>query len=132
VTKGKRKYDTSPIDGKSKRQARNRRYYKADPDKWRTKSKKFRNIRRWECLTAYGGSPPRCQCKCGCAESRFQILEIHHLEEDGAEHRKLIGGSGALIFWLKKMGFPPGFVVLCPSCHVAITRIGHCAGDQSK
>ncbi len=61
-------------------------------------------------FAAYGGYV--CTC-CGEVEKNF--LQIDHIENNGAEHRKEIGTS--LYKWLKKNGFPPGFQVLCANCN---------------
>ena len=63
--------------------------------------------------------------KCAlCPETRMQLLEIDHINGDGAEDRRqLIEDSGAkwsgLHFYqrLKRQGFPEGFRVLCRSCN---------------
>ena len=69
-------------------------------------------------LLAYGG-------KCvECGEDRYPCLEIDHINNDGAKHRKEIklqGGSNALTQWLYRNNYPTGFQLLCGNCH----RIKH-------
>ena len=69
---------------------------------------------RVEVLQAYGG-------KCvQCGENRFPCLEMDHINNDGAQHRKemkINGGSNALTQWLKRNNFPSGFQILCGNCH---------------
>ena len=78
---------------------------------------------------AYGGR--RCAC---CGESNIVMLNIHHINGDGAEHRReLRGGKGdsggggiKVYFWLKRNNYPPGFGVLCFNCNHAIHVLGYC------
>jgi hypothetical protein len=63
-------------------------------------------------IAAYGG---RCTC---CGETRTLFLNIDHINEDGAEHRRRIGNGGNHIArWLRAHGYPPGFQVLCWNCN---------------
>ena len=65
----------------------------------------------------YGGVPPKCTC---CGEKEFEFLTIDHINNDGKEHRKLIGaGSYALYRWLLKNNFPDGFQIMCMNCNWA-------------
>lgn len=71
-----------------------------------------------EVIEAYGG---RCVC---CGEDRFMVLQMHHVNGDGAEHRREIGLPGGYVFysWLKKQGFPKeGYELLCCNCHAVET-----------
>jgi len=58
---------------------------------------------REEVYAAYGGF--KCVC-CGETEPRF--LQLDHINDDGAKHRKEVGTGSAFYSWLKKNGFPPG------------------------
>jgi hypothetical protein len=55
------------------------------------------------------------ECIC-CGEDHIDFLNIDHLNNDGSEHRKIIG-KGNLYTWLKKSGFPAGFQCLCTNCN---------------
>jgi hypothetical protein len=85
-----------------------------------------RNVRyhkklKLECFEHYGG----CHCFVeGCAEIDIDELELHHLDGHGNEDRadKLGDGlrsSGGWHFYLalKKLGYPPGLVVICIKHH---------------
>jgi hypothetical protein len=72
---------------------------------------RWRRLRQ-QVLSAYGG--PVCV---GCGETCDPVLEIDHINQDGAEHRKQIGSS-ALYRWLKQNNFPDGFRVLCRNCNI--------------
>lgn len=55
-----------------------------------------------------------CSC-CGEAEPLF--LSVDHVDNNGATHRKAIGGGSATYKWLIDNGFPDGFQVLCRNCN---------------
>jgi len=53
-----------------------------------------------------------------CGESRKLCLTIDHTNNDGAKHRKAIGGGGYNTYcWLKRNNYPKGFQVLCRNCN---------------
>jgi hypothetical protein len=69
-----------------------------------------------------GGLPPACSC---CGEKHDEFLSIDHINNDGADHRRMIGGGNTMYRWLIKSNFPPGFQVLCMNCNFAK---GHSSG----
>lgn len=74
---------------------------------------------RFECLTHYGGSPPKCIC---CGETEIGFLSIDHINGGGNKHRRQIDSknhcSGRMFYhWLIKNNFPEGFQVLCMNCN---------------
>ena len=74
---------------------------------------RMRGIRK-EVLIAYGN-------KCiQCGEVRQGCLELDHIGNNGAEHRrelKIKGGSNAMTQWLHRNNYPSGFQILCGNCH---------------
>lgn len=57
------------------------------------------------------------KCAC-CGLDEFELLTIDHINNDGAEHRRLIGAAGQATYkWLIKNGFPNGFQSLCWNCN---------------
>lgn len=98
--------------------------------KWRTENKEVANAHkraftrrlRLAVLSAYGG---RCQC---CGETTEEFLTIDHVYNDGAAHRKNIGGGGSSTYiWLKRNGFPKDrFQLLCMNCNWGKARYGQC------
>jgi len=72
-------------------------------------------------ITTYGGY--RCACP-GCAVTEPQFLQIDHINNDGAAHRREAGHH--LYAWLKAHGYPPGFQVLCANCNFAKGHYGQC------
>lgn len=86
-------------------------------------AKKFRVGMRKRALAAYGD---RCAC---CGESAFEFLEIDHIGGWGNKHLMPSGkryGGHPLMVWLARNKYPPGFRVLCGSCHGAISYHGYC------
>ena len=83
--------------------------------------------RRCGCLTnkilkdlafaAYGGY--KCSCP-KCPETNPAFMTMDHINDDGAKHRKELGGrGGSLLYrWLKKNNYPDGFRVLCMNCNM--------------
>lgn len=78
-------------------------------------------------IEAYGGAV--CAC-CGVTEESF--LQIDHVNNDGALHRKTIPGtSGQKVYrWLKRNNYPPGFQVLCANCNVSKSLLGKCVHND--
>lgn len=72
-------------------------------------------------LQYYGGTPPRCAC---CGEMEIRFLAIDHIKNNGAKHRKEIGGN--ITYWLLKNGLPGGFQILCHNCNMAKGFYGVC------
>jgi len=62
-------------------------------------------------------------CKCNiCGETDIRQLTIDHINNDGAEHRKITGGSGNSMYeWIVKNNYPnnPPLQVLCINCNMA-------------
>ncbi len=79
-----------------------------------------RNIKlKTRVINHYGG---RC-ATCGITDIR--VLELHHKNHDGKEHRAHLRTSTSTTFYraLEKDNYPkwPGLIVLCANCH-AITQ----------
>jgi hypothetical protein len=79
---------------------------------------------RADAIREYGG---RCTC---CGETNPVFLTIDHVNNDGAAHRKALGGSrGGLgtYMWLRRNGYPKeGFQLLCRNCNWAKFAEGSC------
>jgi hypothetical protein len=92
-------------------------------DKQRAHHKQLRD----DVFAAYGGY--HCAC---CGEPEPVFLEIDHINNDGAAHRKLLKGGGRHLYnWLRTNKYPPGFQVLCANCNRA-KRFGICPHQLSK
>ncbi len=125
---------------------RHRQYMKdwraKNPEKKKASQKLSYRKARMEVLQHYSGKEiPECSC---CQETQFEFLQIDHINNDGAEHRRAIGmaqgdanqvkkekqrvsiGGNGFVYWLKKNNFPEGFQVLCANCHAGKTSLGTC------
>lgn len=82
-------------------------------------------------LTAYSGEVPSCAC---CGERHVEFLEIDHVNNDGAKHRREINGGGgtAVLRWLKSNRYPKGFQVLCRNCNFAKHLYGQCPHQRDR
>ena len=86
-----------------------RRYYERNKEKIKTQSRRLYFFWRNECITKYGG-----KCKeCGITE--YVVLDIDHIDNNGAEHRKTFKNS--IYKHLADLGYPEGYQVLCANCH---------------
>jgi hypothetical protein len=75
----------------------------------------------------------RAACAC-CGETTLEFLQIDHINNDGAEHRRSIGRHSGDGFykWLRANDFPPGFQVLCCNCNFAKGRYGECPHERMR
>lgn len=101
--------------------------------RWRAKpgneEKKIASTKAWcirlkfEAMLVYGEG--RCAC---CGESNLAFLTLDHVDNDGAEHRRLLNvgrdrkvglGGSHLYLCLKKAGWPntPRLAVMCWNCN---------------
>lgn len=80
-----------------------------------------------QAIVAYGGY--RCAC---CGETEPLLLTLDHINNDGARHRRQLGGSMPLYQWLRDNNYPPGFQVLCASCNLGRHRNGGVCPHQKR
>lgn len=80
---------------------------------------RYRAIRA-EVILAFGG---RCNC---CGERQPMFLELDHIGNDGAAHRRRLGrGSHGVYKSVKAQGFPRDrFQLLCANCNQGRQRNG--------
>jgi hypothetical protein len=66
-------------------------------------------------------------CVC-CGEAGFPFLSLDHINGGGAEHRRSLKTAGGFSFYshLRKLGYPPGYQILCFNCNMAKGALGHC------
>ena len=90
------------------------------------KDKKLRQRVREEVFEAYGG---KCAC---CGEMWQTYLQLDHINNDGAQHRKELRGhnkgiGGTKMYYaVRREGFPAYVQLLCANCHTAKTRKEKC------
>lgn len=81
------------------------------------------------CIEKYGGM---CQC-CGLAVPKY--LQLDHVLNDGAEHRRELasnGRGGNLYKWAVANDFPDRLQLLCANCHQAKTCFGGCTEEDHR
>lgn len=83
-------------------------------EKIRLLGKLYREKIKLEVIQHY--SPEKCCVKCGIAD--IDVLTIDHINGKGHQHRKMLGGGGAILYcWLRKNNYPEGYQVLCLNCN---------------
>lgn len=72
------------------------------------------------------------KCAC-CGESEYMFLQVDHVNNDGAAHRKRIGRSSLSVNDLKKYIEEGGLLqLLCGNCHNAKSYFGTCPHMKEK
>lgn len=126
--------------------ARKRKAYRSDPTKVRVRQQAYQEANReklyaynagWqrrrnkvlraEMLAAYGSA---CAC-CGEAETVF--LDLDHVHNDGAAHRREAGNSTQVMLHLRRRGWPKGdFQLLCCNCNQGKARNGGVCPHEAR
>jgi hypothetical protein len=84
---------------------------------------------RWQLrlamVRAYGG---KCQCPGGCDVIEPKFLCPDHIGNDGASHRKQVGGAGVQVWKdLEARGWPKDkYRLLCYNCNMTRNFYGAC------
>ena len=82
---------------------------------------------RVEFLIAYGG---KCAC---CGETQSLFLELDHILNNGAEHRRAVGNNQQVMLELKRSGWPKGeYQLLCCNCNRGKALNGGICPHQQK
>lgn len=82
---------------------------------------------RSRCISAYGG---KCVC---CGESEQRFLTLDHVQNDGAAHRKEIGGGGWTGYrWAEANGYPPNLQLMCYNCNMGRALSGGICPHKAK
>lgn len=91
--------------------------------KWYLGNKVYSNARtraeraklRYDVLSHYSRGEPKCSC---CGEVDIEFLAIDHTKGGGSGHRRKLGSIGrSFPYYLRKMGYPKGYRVLCHNCN---------------
>ena len=70
-------------------------------------------------INHYSKGTMTCCCD-GCTENQIEFLTIDHEDDNGAEHRRIIGiGGHNTLLWLIRNNYPIGYRVLCWNCNSA-------------
>ncbi|GAF67281.1 unnamed protein product, partial [marine sediment metagenome] len=116
--------------------------YKKNPDKFKKRKEEWikNNPQRFKEINAkhrfklkkaafenYGGTI----CKC-CGETEIDFLCLDHIDNDGAEHRKIVGGGNHFYRWLKNNKYPKlRLQVLCYNCNNSKKIRGYCVHQNN-
>lgn len=119
--KDKQRY-TDPNKRKKIIATSSRQYYENREYKLE-QAKRYRQELRMGAQRAYGGENPCCAC---CGENHIEFLEVDHINNDGANHRREVGDSIQIFRWLRRENYPAGFQVLCSNCNKAKSIYGIC------
>ena len=124
-------------DREHKREHRNRKIATGTPEEVAAlraaeadKTKRNQDRCREQVFASYGGY--KCNC---CNQTERMFLSIDHINNDGATERrsgKYNGGGSAFYSWLRKMGFPEGYQVLCMNCQVGKHKNGGVCPHQTS
>lgn len=86
-----------------------------------TDQRTYQRQQRDALLRLYGG---KCTC---CGEDNFYFLNIDHVNNDGAQHRRQMGSHGASIRAILREGYKPDrYQVLCCNCNSAKEHYSSC------
>lgn len=99
-------------------------YYKNPINKARNANhaKNRRLKEKYRCIEYYSRGTMKCSC---CGESVYEFLTLDHVNNDGAEHRR-IANRDTIYGWLIANGFPEGFDVNCMNCNWGRRLTGVC------
>lgn len=97
-----------------------RAQYRKHAEKYLAHKKAYQKAVKAAVFAAYGKT-----CKC-CGETQELFLDIDHMDNDGAEHRRKHRLSSGFQFylWLVKHNFPSNFQTLCCNCNRGKFRNG--------
>lgn len=112
-------------ENKDKLVKKARLYRKHNKERLVEMRKEWRWNKRIKVLSAYCDGELKCSCV-KCNETNPRFLSIDHINNDGADHRKSIGGGSYLYDWLIKNDFPKGFRVMCYNCNLSLGFFGIC------
>ena len=86
---------------------------KEQRDRAYARVRKYAKNRKIEVLTHYGKDGTLQCCGEGCQVVDIDMLTLDHKNNDGARHRKEMGGAINIYTSIRKLGFPEGFQTLC-------------------
>ena len=80
----------------------------------REKERAYRRGLKYEIFKHYSSGQVKCVI---CGETDIIILCLDHINNDGAEHRKIAGVGTNFYCWLRAHNYPWGLQVLCYNCN---------------
>jgi len=98
-------------------------YYKNREKKLEQEHKRYKELRKKQKMLVFQHYGRECKC---CGDKNIEFMTIDHINNDGAEHRKKVGGTAHFYSWLIRNKFPEGFQTLCFNCNIAKGIYGVC------
>ncbi len=89
-------------------------YHKEYRQTNKEKRREYRRKNRLKIINHYTNASMSC---INCGYSDVRALSIDHINNDGAEQRKIHGTGGKFYYWLIKNDYPEGFQILCRNCN---------------
>lgn len=111
-----------PYKNKEDKNAHNRRY--KSTEEYRLTRIQQTIERRLKAIEGYGG---KCVC---CEDSRTKYLQLDHVNNDGAEHRRGITSTRDMYSWAIRNQFPDTLQLMCANCHFAKSYYGNCSEEE--
>ena len=100
-----------------------KKYRERHPGRGNRQVKEYKLRARLEVLAHYSNGNMNCAC---CGESNVEFLGIDHINGNGAEERRKVGGGNNIYTYLRTRGLPLGYRVLCHNCNMSIGFYGYC------
>jgi len=114
-----------------KKRMRKYRANKEFKDKQNAKRRAIHHRNKFRVIHHYSNGTMKCEC-CGIEDIEFNGID-HPNGGGQAERRKIKRSAGREFYaWLVKMGFPPGYRILCYNCNSAWGFLGYCPHAMEK
>ena|SRR3990167_3855840 len=97
-----------------------REYHREYHNKHKLKRSFYYKEIRKSIIKYYGN---KCAC---CGETEPLFLNIDHVNNDGAKHRKQYGSTYGVYLWIRRNNYPNNFQILCWNCNQAKGLCGIC------
>jgi hypothetical protein len=101
---------------------RRRKYYQREEVIQRKRATARKRHSKWV-SAAMAGYDNRCLF---CRMDNKLALVFHHVDGNGYEHKRKMGGSYGFFKWVVDNGFPNEIVLLCANCHTILHKMEKC------
>lgn len=103
------------VENKERICAYRRAYYQENKNKINAWHNNRNALLKTKILSYYSiANYPVC-AHCGITD--IDLLTIDHINNDGKQHREVVGEGSHLYNWLRRNDYPDGFQVLCFNCN---------------
>lgn len=113
---------------RAEKKAYNAAYHAAHRAEMLAYQANYRIQQRRTVLEHYGN---KCIC---CGEIRPEFLAVDHVNNDGAQQRKRLGGATGVSFynWIISHNYPDDLQLLCHNCNQAKAFYGQCPHELER